>query len=102
MMATSEQYFSLVKTSKSSWVAVPKDQTVQGADGTVSRREPDAASLRNVAPVSGRLFAQASGADAKFAERFPRLTIALITLAIFSISITAEVELLRQAGYFWR
>ncbi|HEX4283805.1 MAG TPA: hypothetical protein VHZ28_01850 [Terracidiphilus sp.] len=97
-MATSEQYFSLVKTSKSSWVAVPAHQTAQAADGTLYVRDADAAVLRN----SGRLFAQASGDHSKFTERFPRLTIAAIAFAIFSISVTAEVELLRHAGYFWR
>jgi hypothetical protein len=101
-MATSEQYFSLVRTSKSSWVAVPTSQTAQAADGTIYRREPDASILRNAAPIPGRLFAQASGANAKFAERFPRLTIAFIAFAILTVSITAEVEMLRHAGYFWR
>jgi hypothetical protein len=101
-MATSEQYFSLVRTSKSSWIAVPTSQTAKNADGTIYRREPDAAILRSAAPVPGRLFAQASGANAKFAERFPRVTIAIIAFVLFSVSVTAEVELLRHAGYFWR
>lgn len=100
-MATSEQYFSLVRTSKSSWVAVPTTQTAKAADGTIYRREPDATILRNVAPLPGRLFAQASGVNAQFAERFPRLTIAIIAFALFGVSVTAEVELLRHAGYFW-
>jgi hypothetical protein len=101
-MATSEQYFSLVRTSKSSWVAVPTAQTTKAADGTIYRREPDATILRNAAPLPGRLFAQASGVNAKFAERFPRLTIAIIAFALFGVSVTAEVELLHHAGYFWR
>jgi hypothetical protein len=101
-MSTSEQYFSLVRTSKSSWIAVPAHQTAQAADGTIYVREPDAAILRNSGPISGRLFAQAAGARAKFTERFPRLTIAMIAFAIFTISVTAEVEVLRHAGYFWR
>jgi len=101
-MSTSEQYFSLVRTSKSSWIAVPSHQTAQAADGTIYVRESDAAILRNAAPIPGRLFAQASGAHVKFTERFPRLTVAMIAVAIFTISVTAEVELLRHAGYFWR
>jgi hypothetical protein len=101
-MSTSEQYFSLVRTSKSSWIAVPAHQTAQAADGTVYVREADAAILRNSAPISGRLFAEASGTHTKFTERFPRLTVAMIAFALFTISVTAEVELLRHAGYFWR
>jgi hypothetical protein len=94
-MSTSEQYFSLVRTSKSSWIAVPAHQTEQAADGTYRLRESDAA-------LSGRLLAQASGKHPKFTERFPRLTIAMIAFALFTISVTAEIELLRNAGYFWR
>jgi ABC-type Fe3+-siderophore transport system permease subunit len=85
-MATSEQYFSLVRTSKSSWVAVPIHQTTPAAD----------------APAPSRLFAQATGSNVKFSERFPRLMIAMIAGAIFMISVVAEVEMLRNAGYFWR
>ncbi len=99
-MSTSEQYFSLVKTSKSSWIAVPSHQTAKTADGTVYVREADATILRS--SVSARIFAQASGAHDKFSERFPRLTIAMIAFALFTVSVTAEVELLKHAGYFWR
>lgn len=101
-MSTSEQYFSLVRTSKSSWIAVPAHQTAQAADGTVYVREADPAILRDSAPISGRLFAEASGSNTKFTERFPRLMIAMIAFALFTITVTAEVEVLRHAGYFWR
>ncbi len=100
-MATSEQYFSLVRTSKSSWIAVPSHQTAKAADGSLYVREADAAKLRSSA-VSGHLFGQASGVRTAFTERYPRLTIAAIAFALFSISVTAEVELLRHAGYFWQ
>ena len=71
-------------------------------DGTIYRRESESAILRNTAPAPGRLFAQATGAQVGFTERFPRLTIAMIVLTLFTISVTAEVEFLRHAGYFWR
>lgn len=101
-MSTSEQYFSLVRTSKSSWIAVPSHQTEQAADGSVHLRQSDTAILRNSAPISERLFAHAAGSRAKFTERYPRLTIAIIAFALFTISVTAEIELLGHAGYFWR
>jgi|SRR5579872_1503864 hypothetical protein len=99
-MSTSEQYFSLVRTSKSSWIAVPANQTAKTAEDTSYLGATDATILRS--SVSARMFAQASGARAKFSERFPRLTIAMIALGLFTVSVTAEVELLRHAGYFWR
>jgi hypothetical protein len=101
-MATSEQYFNLVRTSKSSWIAVPAHQANSSPDGTIYSREPESAILRNAAPAPGRLFAQATGTQVRFPERFPRLTIAMIAFALFTISVTAEVELLRHAGYLWR
>ena len=101
-MATSQQYFNLVRTSKSSWIAVPINQSGPSSDGAIYSREPEATIRRNSAPVPGRLFARAIGSRVAFSERFPRLTIAVIAFALFTISVTAEVELLRHAGYFWR
>ncbi len=101
-MATSEQYFNLVRTSKSSWIAVPIHQTSPAEEAAVYSREPESAILRNAAPAPGHLFAQVTGSHVKFSERFPRLTIAMIAGAIFTISIAAEIEMLRHAGYFWK
>jgi hypothetical protein len=98
-MATSEQYFDLVRTSKSSWVAVPINRTSPAAAST---REPEPDMLRSAAPVQTRLFAQATGSQARFSERFPRLTIAMIAGLLFTASVAAEVEMLRNAGYFWK
>jgi len=101
-MGTTEQYFSLVRTSKSSWIAVPVNRSGSAADGTIYSREPDAAILRNSAPVPGRLFAQSGAVRSGFTERHPRITIALIAFVLFGISVTAEIEMLRHSGYFWR
>lgn len=101
-MGTSEQYFSLVRTSKSSWIAVPVNRSGPSTDGTVYSREPEATLLRNGAPAAGRLFAQSSGTRAAFTERHPRITIAMIAFVLFGVSITAEVEWLLHSGYFWR
>jgi hypothetical protein len=76
-MGTTQQHFNLVRTSKSTWVAV------------------------HVYQDEGRIFAQ-SEVRASFTERFPRLTIAVIALALFAVSATFEVEWLRHAGYVWR
>jgi hypothetical protein len=101
-MATSEQYFSLVRTSKSSWVAVHINHSEPAPDGATYSREPESAILRNGASAPARLFADSVAAHVAFSERFPRLTIAMIALGLFAVSITAEIECLRQAGFFWR
>ena len=70
-MATSEQYFNLVRTSKSSWIAVPVHQTPQSGDGTVYSREPEATILH---PISS---ADRTQRDPILAESIAPLTGAL-------------------------
>jgi hypothetical protein len=36
-----------------------------------------------------------------FAERFPRLTIAMIGFALVAFTVITEVDFLRGAGYHW-
>lgn len=90
-MATSNSYFSLVRTGNSTWTAVH----VNHFDG-----EPTASRANEGGQMP--MFSESSAARTAFAERFPRLTIAMISLALFAVSITCEVEWLRQAGYYWR
>lgn len=90
-MATTTSYFSLVKTGNSTWTAVHVNQNdVETSEVRSSEAEPTA------------IFAETTVARSAFAERFPRLTIAMISLGLFAVSLTAEVEWLRQAGYYWR
>ena len=100
-MATTEQYFSLVRTSKSSWIAVPVNRSGPAVDATIYSRDPEAAILRNGSPAQDLLFAQSSTEREAFSERYPRLTIAMIAFILFGITVTAEVELLMHAGYVW-
>ncbi len=36
-----------------------------------------------------------------FAERFPRLTIAIIGFALLVVSVNVEIDCLRGAGFHW-
>jgi hypothetical protein len=98
-MGTTEQHFNLVRISNSSWVAVHVNQG--SGDGKVYTREPESSILRNGTPHAGRMFSQTAAARTSFTERFPRLTIAMISFALFAVTATAEVEWLRHAGYVW-
>jgi len=84
-MATSNQYFNLVQTGKSSWVAVPIQNTTIGESQT-----------------SEDLFHEAASNHITFTERFPRLTIAMVAVMILAATLTTEVEVLRGAGFFWQ
>jgi hypothetical protein len=48
------------------------------------------------------LFEFAGNAPATFAERFPRLTVGAVAVALVLATITAEIECLRGAGYYWQ
>jgi len=82
-MATSNQYFDLVQTGKSSWVAV---------------RIQDPATSE----AAEKLFVETVSSRPTFTERFPRLTIAMVAMVILAATLTTEVELLRGAGFFWQ
>jgi len=81
-MATSNQYFDLVRTGKSSWVAVRINAPADDAQAA--------------------LFREAASNRITFTERFPRLTIAMVSFVILAATLTAEVELLHGAGFFWQ
>lgn len=85
-MATTQQYFDLVQTGKSSWIAVHTCPPVE----TESSSELDS------------MFENSGALRITLAERFPRLTIALIALALLAVTLTTEVDLLRCAGFRWQ
>lgn len=97
-MSTTEQYFTLVSTSKSSWVAVPANRSTQPAETASHNRHPDPAPLPSP-PASLRLFAHVSTGHLAFFERYPRLTVAFIALVLLAASVTAEIEYLQQSGF---
>ena len=95
-MDSFEPYFSLVRTSKSSWVAVPVNRPNPATETSYDPKSEQA--LRNAAPASRRLLAQASGLRAVFSERYPRLTVAVIAILLFGAGVTVELEVLFRAG----
>lgn len=100
-MATINSSFSLVRTGSSTWTAVHVGHDAFGAESQRNRDvEPSAVRASDKGGLS--MFAETTVTHTAFAERFPRLTIAMISLALFAVSLTVEVEWLRQAGYYWR
>lgn len=85
-MATTEPYFNLVKTGASSWSAV------------LIRKSEIAAKTRS---ERKQLLLPARTSEA-WAERFPRIALALVAITIFAASVTAEIEYLRQTGHLFR
>jgi hypothetical protein len=92
IMATTQQYFHLVQTGKSSWKAVHIVPPV------------DTVNEDTIAPADNakELFKPAATSDITLAERFPRAAIALVAIALFGATLTTEIDLLRGAGFHWR
>ncbi|HTB98153.1 MAG TPA: hypothetical protein VK716_14170 [Terracidiphilus sp.] len=98
-MATTNTYFNLVQTGNSTWAAVHTNNEVLSARDSFKGRTAEESSVRG---TQEGMFEVATEARAAFTERFPRLTIAMISIALFAVSVTAEMEWLHQAGYYWR
>lgn len=48
-----------------------------------------------------RLFEFAGNVPASFAERFPRLMVCAVAVAVLLAAMTAEIDCLRGSGYYW-
>lgn len=99
-MATSNQYFDLVQTGKSSWVAVhiePQADSKEETQISASKQAPNRNAVNQDA-----IFADSAVSSVTFSERFPRLTITMIALVMFAATLTTEIDVLKGAGFFWQ
>lgn len=63
------------------------------------RRRQGGAKQESNEDVPRRLFEQ--NLPASFAEQFPRLVFCTVAFSILLAAITAEIDCLRGAGYYW-
>lgn len=97
-MAATEQLFSLHKKSESIWVALPIIRQPETLDGATNDQEPSLKSNQK-GNDSGVLFNDTTKAGDVLSERYPHVAIAIIAILMFAVSVTAEIEYLRQSGY---
>jgi hypothetical protein len=107
-MPTKDRAYSFEKIGRMGWNSIHRSHNGQ----TISPQTPDRESwqfalmsderIANDKPASSLLFARSAEASLTLSERFPRLTVAVIALALFAFSITAEIECLSKAGYYWQ
>ena len=98
-MAIHEHQRSSMETSGAAWISVHVSH--EGETIKPKSRQPESFDLRDCTP-SPRLFENAAQPPITFSERFPRLTIAMIAVALIAFTVTVEIEYLRVAGYHWR
>lgn len=92
-MLTKEKEF--VRATLSIRVVEPKSAS---EDGFFQARHSGAG---ETAELCGGLFEFAGNAPATFAERFPRLMVGAVAVALIMATIGVEIECLRGAGYYW-
>lgn len=97
-MATTEPLFSLHRKSESIWVAVPIIRQPETLDGATSDQEPLVKSNQKEND-SRAMFNSTIKAGDVLSERYPHVAIAIIAILMFAVSVTAEIEYLRQSGY---
>ncbi len=85
-----------IRATLSIRVVEPK---VASEDGVI-QTQPNGA--EESAELGGRLFEFAGNAPVTFAERFPRLVVSAVAVALVLATITTEIECLRASGYFWQ
>ena len=91
---------SSIETGITGWISIhiqnqdelPADPRTPNSNARLA--QPTA----NESPV---LFTQAPQARISLPERFPRLTFLTIALALLASALTAEIDYLRGAGYYW-
>ncbi|HVZ83554.1 MAG TPA: hypothetical protein VG893_07740 [Terracidiphilus sp.] len=100
-MATTEPCcFSLVKTGASSWAAVLVRNEEQAP--TAEMQSKGTMIETHAADSPAQMFLAEDAARGEIAERFPRLAIAMVAFLLFAVSLTAEIEYLRESTAFLR
>jgi hypothetical protein len=70
-------------------------------DGTISVSQSESTIFSNNISGEDRGFEFCKVPSLTFTERFPRLTIAMIGLALLVVSVNVEIDCLRGAGFHW-
>jgi hypothetical protein len=97
-MATRGQYLGSLKPGASAPITFQLPDEGSTPDSTIS--VPQLESTNNPSGEDPG-FAFCNVPRLTFAERFPRLTIALIGLALLVVSVNVEIDCLRGAGFHW-
>jgi hypothetical protein len=100
-MAARGQYLGLVMPGAPAPIAFQLPDEGTALDSAISIPQSESTVLPNNPAGEDRGFAFSQVPRLTFAERFPRLTIAMIGLALLVASVNVEIECLRGAGFHW-
>jgi hypothetical protein len=97
-MSLQERRRSSAQVAEPNWISI--HVTHEGQD---IPRKSDGGQPRVLRPRenASQLFEHAA-ARPTLSERFPRLTVVAIAVALVAFTVATEIEYLRVAGYYWR
>lgn len=101
-MPTAEQGAGYREIGDTGWVSVNINHDGKSLDRQTLVRAVEAPRYRKPEQTSFHLFEGTAESGITFSERFPRLTVAVIALALVAFTVATEVEYLRVSGYYWR
>ncbi len=91
-----------VKTGVTGWISILINEQEGAFDLPCDSGKGSMEQTKTNPPASIHLFEHVERTPVPLPERFPRLTLLTIALALLITALTAEFDYLRAAGYFWR
>jgi hypothetical protein len=101
-MPLEERRRNTAKAADTSWISIHVTHEGQPIPRKPGSQQSGSPRLQEYASADGRLFRNAAEHPITFSERFPRLTVAAIAVALVAFTVVTEIEYLRVAGYDWR
>jgi hypothetical protein len=101
-MPIKEQRRSVIQAGKNAWFGLHVSHSVPLLAVRGYVHEIQSPKMANFSPLSCRLFENAASPVLTLPERFPKLTFAMIAVALFAFTAAIEYEYLHSAGYYWR
>lgn len=101
-MPTLKQDRVSIEAGRTGWISIrvnELDNLLEKHRATEERSSTDA---RERGFATRRLFEHSAELPIPLTERFPRLTLFAIALALLVSTLMAEIDYLRGSGYFWR
>ena len=89
-----------VLTGNTGWISIHIDDSATARNMPCSSADVLSQS-RSLDPAGCIAFGQLKQTRTPLPERFPRLTLFAIALALLVSALTAEFDYLRSAGYYW-
>jgi hypothetical protein len=99
-MLIGKQDHPSIKTGETGWISIHINETDDAVDHELINAV-DSKQEFSATQTACHLFQYAVQGKLPLADRFPRLTLLAVALALLVSAVAVEIEYLRGAGYYW-